>query len=308
MDGVLVIDKPAGPTSHDVVACVRRALGAARVGHTGTLDPMATGVLPLVVGRATRLARFLSSDEKEYEAVVRLGQDTDTGDATGRTVAAEPDAPVGPDGPGPATADRGAITLALAGFAGSYLQTPPAYSAKKVGGVRAYALARRGQAVEPRPVRVTARTVELLDVDGLDVRVHVVCSAGFYVRALARDLGRTLGTGAHLAALRRLRSGPFAAEDSVKLEQVEAEGAAAARRLVPLHSLLTHLPSLVLTGDGLRQAMHGKDVGASGIQGGRLPDAFWPPYVRLFDPAGLLVALAEPADRPGFLHPAVVVV
>ena len=209
MDGLLVIDKPVGPTSHDVVARVRRMLGEQRVGHTGTLDPGASGVLPLVVGRATRLARFLSAAEKSYEAAIRLGVATDTGRRAGTA--------------GRATVFKGrfpdasAIDRALDAFRGTFLQQPPAYSAKKIGGKRSHRLARaqraRGRltcrpaspALPPRPPsapchgsRAGARQRR-----GDRVTLRVDCSAGFYVRSLAHDLGERLGIGAHLARLRR---------------------------------------------------------------------------------------------------------
>ena len=220
----LVIDKPAGPTSHDVVARVRRALGTSRIGHTGTLDPLATGVLPLVVGRATRLASLFSGAEKEYDAGVRLGLATDTYDA------AHLSGPV-PDAPAGIGAD--AIEAALEAFRGTYSQAPPAYSAKKINGVAAYKLARRNEPVQPRAVTVTVHRLTLLSyANGLaQLRVH--CSAGFYVRSLAHDLGARLGCGAHLESLRRTRAGSFDESAAVPLAEVESEGPDAARRLVP---------------------------------------------------------------------------
>ena len=203
MDGLLVIDKPSGPTSHEVVARVRRALGERRIGHTGTLDPAATGVLPLVLGRATRLARFLSASDKSYEAVVRLGVATDTYDGAGT--------PAGPSYQG-ALPSREAIDRALDAFRGTFLQQPPAYSAKKIDGRRSYSLARAaarsaGDGIErsstgagalPTPVSVTTHSIVLVSVEGDRVTLNVSCSAGFYVRALAHDLGVRLGIGAHL--------------------------------------------------------------------------------------------------------------
>jgi tRNA pseudouridine55 synthase len=309
VDGVLVIDKPAGPTSHDVVARVRRVLHADRVGHTGTLDPIATGVLPLVVGRATRLARFFSSADKEYEAAIRLGQPTDTDDATGR--AQEAPGVAGPmaEEPRPVeTVTRVDLDGALRAFIGTYEQTPPAFSAKKIDGVRAYVLARRGRATEPRPVTVTVHHLTLLSFDAGVVRLLVASSAGFYVRSLARDLGRRLGTGAHLAALRRVRSGEFGGDQAVPLDTIEREGLDARRRVTPLHALLPHLPGLVLTEDGTRRAAHGNDVGPADLAAGwTFPAGATAGSVRLLGPAGELVAVAEPAGKPGFLHPAVVV-
>ena len=194
--GVLVVDKPTGPTSHDVVQVARRSFGA-RVGHTGTLDPLASGVLPLVLGRATRLARFMSAGEKTYEATVVFGRETDTYDAAGQTTAETGDAPAAE-----------ALAALVAALPGRRPQTPPAYSAKKIGGEAAHRLARRDAAVVPAPVEVEIHEATLLGVDGAEARLRLRVSAGFYVRSLAHDLGRQLGTGAHLGALRRVRVGP----------------------------------------------------------------------------------------------------
>jgi tRNA pseudouridine55 synthase len=311
MDGVLVIDKPCGPTSHDVVASVRRAIGIDRVGHTGTLDPMATGVLPLVIGRATRLARFLSAADKEYDAAIRLGDETDTDDACGRPTdpadreveAAEP----GPKRP-PIDVARAELDAVLGSFVGTYEQTPPAFSAKKIQGVRAYALARRGEMVAPKAATVTVHRLALVSFDEGIVRVTLTCSPGFYVRALARDLGRRLRTGAHLSALRRVRSGAFDSQAAVPLASVERDGIDALQHLVPMHSLLGHLPALVLTGEGLRRAAHGHDVGPGDLAHMEGLTLATTGPVRLLDEGGKLVAIAESGRVPGFLHPAVVVV
>ena len=195
MDGVLVIDKPAGLTSHDVVARVRRALGIRRVGHLGTLDPMATGVLPLVVGRATRLASLLAPAQKTYDGIVQLGVVTDTYDATGTVATDIRDRMAGGD-PAPPTAD--AVARAAEAFTGTFLQQPPPFSAKKVRGVRAYRLARRQRPVAPEPVTVTVHAIDILEVTPMRVRCRVTCDAGFYMRALAHDLGAALGCGACL--------------------------------------------------------------------------------------------------------------
>lgn len=306
MNGVLVIDKPTGPTSHDVVALVRRALGETRVGHTGTLDPMATGVLPLVVGRATRLASLLSGADKTYEAGVRFGCATDTYDATGR-VAGDPDAPVASTleiGP-PEGLTAAAIEAALPRFRGTYEQTPPQYSAKKIGGVASYKLARRRVDVAPAPVQVTVHELVLLGYEDGLATVRVTATAGFYVRSLAHDLGAVLGCGGHLAALRRTRAGSFTLDAAVPLELVQREGAAAERRLIPLDQLLPDIPAARLTEGGARRAGHGAAVGPADIAaaaadtgGGR---------VRLLDAGGHLLGLAEP--RPGgVLQPVVVLV
>ena len=197
MDGVLVVDKPAGPTSHDVVSRVRRVLGTKRIGHTGTLDPLATGVLPLVIGRATRLASLLSGADKEYDAGVRLGLSTETYDAADR---------VGPPPDPPPDIDFMRVELALDQFRGTFEQAPPAYSAKKIDGVAAYKLARRHTPVQPRSVQVTVAHLALHSYDRGLAQLRVRASAGFYVRSLAHDLGQRLGCGAHLETLRRVRA------------------------------------------------------------------------------------------------------
>ncbi len=310
MHGVLVIDKPSGPTSHDVVARVRRALGEKRIGHTGTLDPLATGVLALVVGRATRLAQFLTGDEKEYLATVRLGLATPTYDAEGLG----PDFRLKPDATGPREEPGGAdfrlkpdaavIECALAQFRGTCLQTPPPYSAKKVAGVRAYRHARNQQAVELTPVPVTVRALECVRYAGERLELHVACSSGFYVRTLAHDLGQRLGCGAHLEALRRTRSGQFRLDQALPLDRVESDPASGAARLVPMEDLLPGFPAAVLNEAGVRRVSHGNTV-AAGHLARNLTNAGIPSKVRLFDPTGTLVALAD-LQPGGVLHPVVV--
>ncbi|HWP99027.1 MAG TPA: tRNA pseudouridine(55) synthase TruB [Vicinamibacterales bacterium] len=309
LDGVLVVDKPAGPTSHDVVARVRRALRLRRVGHTGTLDPPATGVLPLVLGRATRLSRYFTGADKGYEAVIRLGLATDTYDAGG--------APLPPPGDRPvSTITRQEIAEALEAFRGTFEQTPPPYSAKKIGGVRAYRLARRQEAATPEPVRVTVSRLEIAAFEDTRLELVVEASAGFYVRSLAHDLGVRLGCGAHLESLRRFRSGEFRLDQAVPLEALEARPELARERLVPIDRLLTRFPGVVLNEGGVRRAAHGNvirygDVARLLPSEGPLPgETRWPAVgssVRLFDPSGALVAIAE--TRAGrFLHPVVVLV
>ena len=295
-DGVLVVDKPAGPTSHDIVAAVRRRLRGAKVGHTGTLDPFATGVLPLVVGRATRLARFLTAADKEYDALIRLGRATDTCDLTGRVTF---EAPAGFAPPAPA-----AVAAAIDGFVGTWMQTPPAYSAKLAGGVRAYEQARRGEAVDRPPARVTVSRLELLSIEGPLVRVRLVCSAGFYVRAFADAVGRELGTRGCLDALRRLRSGSFTLAEAVPVAALDAGGLDG--RLLPLESLLPEWPAVGLTAEGAAWAAHGRDLGPAQCRSGQ-GSAPAGSAVRLFAPDGRLVALAE-GGAGGILHPSVVLV
>ncbi|MGE3179837.1 MAG: tRNA pseudouridine(55) synthase TruB [Vicinamibacterales bacterium] len=347
LDGLLVVDKPAGPTSHDVVARVRRLLGERRIGHAGTLDPLATGVLVLVVGRATRLAQFMSGDEKAYDATVRLGVATDTYDADGT--------PVGDPYTGP-WPGRDLVTAALDGFLGTHLQAPPRYSAKKIAGQRSYALARRAAraagppgssaalvsgppensearaeaslessaapaaAPAPAPVPVTLRSCAVGRYgDGL-LELSIACSAGFYVRTLAHELGQRLGTGAHLAALRRTRSGAASLAQAVPLAEIEADPERARAALVPMAGMLPDLPAVVLTEAEVQRVAHGGTIvldDAGRVRAGDVPAGLAsagsgsPPAsaskaVRLVAPSGALLAIATPVGPPGTLHPSVV--
>jgi len=298
MNGVLVVDKPAGPTSHDVVARVRRSLGMSRVGHTGTLDPFATGVLPLVIGRATRLAAMLSGADKAYDAGVRFGAATDTYDGTDWT---------GPPPPAPQELSAARINEALDAFRGTFLQMPPAYSAKKIRGVAAYKLARRNAPVELQAVSVSVSRLELLEYrEGL-ARLSVTATAGFYVRSLAHELGQRLECGGHLESLRRCRAGVFALADATTLEQIETEGRDAAARLVRLEGLLPDMPSAVLDERGARRAAHGNTLGPSDVAsfGGLTGPRTGAERFKLLDGSGRLVGIAE--SRPdGLLHPIIV--
>ena len=301
MDGLLVVDKPVGPTSHDVVARVRRATGERRIGHTGTLDPRASGVLPLVLGRATRLARFLTAADKSYTAVIRLGIATDTYDADGR--------PVGEPYTG-RPPDRVAIERTLETFRGTSLQQPPAFSAKKIAGVRSYRTARAqrtasggSSAVEPPPaVEVTVFELQLIDVGDFQVELSLTCSSGFYVRTLAHDLGQRLGCGGHLAELRRTRSGDLPLSEATPLEQIERDPGAAASALIPTARMLTGLPAATLSDDGVRRARHGRTLGDAEITTRTAPAGA---VTRLLDPAGDLVGIAENSGA-GLLHPVVI--
>ena len=316
MDGLLVVDKPSGPTSHDVVARIRRALNETRIGHTGTLDPMATGVLLLVVGKATRLAKFLNASDKSYEAVVRFGFATDTADAQGR--------PLGPVSDR-AMPSREAIEAALDAFRGTFLQQPPAFSAKKIGGQRSYKLARDARLKPsryedpalPAPASVTAHAIRVVSLDGDHVTLSLDCSAGFYVRSLAHDLGERLGIGAHLAALRRTRSGDFGLDRALALEAAQADPRCAADAIVPLADMLPALPSVILTPEGVVRVAHGQDIRpldeVSTLNGQRSAIGPEPlavshqPFVKLLDLRGDLLAIAEPTGA-GLLHPSVVLV
>jgi tRNA pseudouridine55 synthase len=321
LDGVLVVDKPSGPTSHDVVAAIRRLAAPARVGHTGTLDPLATGVLPLVIGRATRLSRFLACGTKVYRAEVQLGVATDSYDAEGSPVS------LGLPGEGGRLGwpDAAAVEAALARFRGAYAQTPPPFSAKKVGGTPAHRLARRDRPVALEPVPVVVHRLALLEADGPRLALEIECSAGFYVRALAHALGVALGCGAHLAALRRTRSGDFGEDAAHTLEAVLAEPERMAQRLVSLDRLLPALPAAHLGAREAGRVAHGQavvvgdvdrweggeveDAAARGEEAGTVPGAEpspGPGMVRLFGPDGRLLGLARRTG--GVLQPTVVLV
>ena len=311
MHGVLIVDKPAGPTSHDVVARVRRAIGISRIGHTGTLDPLATGVLALVVGRATRLAQFLSSDEKQYVAGVRLGWATATYDAEERTVRGERNELIvqPPQRPAPAIGDA-QIREALTGFVGSYAQLPPPFSAKKIGGTPAYLLARLQKDVELKPAEVTVKALELTALDEGLATLRIVCSSGFYVRSLAHDLGERLGCGAHLESLRRTRAGDFTVADATPLDVIMAEGLEALRRLLPLPSLLHKLPRVVVNARGAKRAAHGNALATEDLSEGdasTLAATGNPGPVRVVDADGALLAIGQ-MGRGGVLQPVVVLV
>ncbi|MBA2301079.1 MAG: tRNA pseudouridine(55) synthase TruB [Acidobacteria bacterium] len=309
MDGVLVIDKPPGPTSHDVVAWARRVLREKRIGHTGTLDPLATGVLPLVIGRATRLASLLSSAEKEYEASVRLGAATDTYDATARLAAGGPP-PTDPQ------IEPGQVEEALAGFRGTFEQMPPPYSAKKVGGIPGYRLARKNAPTTLSPVSVTVQELTLLGIESGLIRLRVVGSPGFYVRSLAHDLGVRLGCGGHLETLRRTRAGRFALDVAVRLEDLERDALLAESRLVPIDAMLPDLPAVQLNERGARKASHGNSLSSEDLaETGPGPDLHrtagqsgpGPGRVRLMDPDGRLLGIAE-SGADGLLRPSIVLV
>lgn len=248
--GVLVIDKPAGMTSHDVVAAVRRLLRVRQVGHFGTLDPFATGVLPLSIGKATRFAQFYLKSRKAYEGAIRFGFSTDTYDATG-TPESEPT---------PAAIDRARLESVLGEFTGRLQQTPPAFSAKRVGGVRAYELARKHKPVKLEPVEVEVYAIELLGVEQDLARFAVECSGGTYVRSLAHDVGRKMDCPAHLASLRRTAVAEFRLERAVTLDKLEraASEENAQSLAVPLEALLPDCPELVVRGREEQSVRHGR--------------------------------------------------
>jgi len=244
MDGVLVIDKPGGVTSHDVVKRVRKLLNMHRVGHLGTLDPMATGVLPMCVGRATRIGRFFPTSPKEYSGLIRFGFSTTTYDREGE--------PSGPAEPFINTRDE--VARAMQDLTGSYDQIPPSFSAKKWGGTPSYKLARQGQMIENVPVRVDVAAFDLLEFLPPLMRFRVVCSGGTYVRSLAHDLGQRLGCGAHLESLRRTQSGDFLIDQAVQLNM------AARSDVIPLGKLLLEWPGLEVSGEEEKRVRHGNPI------------------------------------------------
>ncbi len=252
--GVLNINKPSGMTSHDVVDCVRRIVGMQRVGHTGTLDPQATGVLPVCVGRATRIAQYLTQAEKEYLMTLRLGVTTDTLDAAGKETGRVSDLSV----------RREDVEAILPRFVGKIQQVPPLYSAKKHQGERLYRLARRGETVEREPVTVTIVALEFLGFELPDVRLKATCSKGTYARSLCDDIGRALGCGGHLYTLCRTRAGRFALEGSVTLEGLE-ERVRAGRLgevLMPISEALAHLPGARVAPEAGPLILHGNAITA----------------------------------------------
>jgi tRNA pseudouridine55 synthase len=265
-EGLLLIDKPAGLTSHDVIDRVRRSLGTRKVGHAGTLDPLATGLLLIGVGRATRLLRFLADLDKTYEGAARLGIETDTLDADGevtRTVEL------------PAALDPAEIRRAMQSFEGESLQRPPAYSAVKVGGRKLYEAARAGEVLEAaaRPIRV--RGFELLRAAGSDADFRVTCSSGTYVRVLVADVGSALGCGAHLTRLRRTTIGPFQVEEATAADTPGVP--------LPLERTVAHLPRVDLESEEALAARHGRILGPAGLAG---------PY-GVFSPEGRLIGVYE---------------
>lgn len=309
----MIIDKPAGLTSHDVVARVRRILRERRVGHTGTLDPFATGVLIVLVGRTTRLAQFLSGAEKEYHAVIRFGYSTETGDLTGNPTRkiSEPTTRSSPL----AWSDR-EIEAALRSLRGEIDQIPPMYSAKKRDGRKLYELARRGEIVERKSVRVKVREFEAMRCGGrflkdnedgtVDLAVRVVCSAGTYVRTLAEALGERLGIGAHLAELRRTRAGEFSIASAVTLDQLKDkvdEEALATILLLP-DAALRSMPFVDLTEGDAQRVRQGIAIHLSRHSAGAAAQG---ENVRMRDEAGTLVAVGWYDAASKSLQPRVVI-
>ncbi|RYZ37266.1 MAG: tRNA pseudouridine(55) synthase TruB [Myxococcaceae bacterium] len=274
MDGVLVIDKPLGPTSFDVVRQVRSLLKVKKAGHTGTLDPMATGVLPVCLGEATKVAGYITEGDKAYDAVVRLGIETDTQDAQGKTTAEAPVPPL----------TAAVLEAALAPFRGTFEQVPPMYSAVKIAGKRLYELARAGEEVERASRTVTVHELVLRDFSADRLTLSVRCSKGFYVRTLAYELGRALGCGAHLEALRRTASGPFNLSRALPLGELGSlSRETVAGRLVSLGDALTDLPLVRVGAEDAKRVSHGVPVEV----------APQPGKVRVLGPDDALLAMAE---------------
>ena len=292
MDGIIVVDKPRGWTSHDVVNRVRRLAGTRRVGHLGTLDPPATGVLPVVVGRATRLAQFYARNDKIYEAVICFGYATDTYDGDGERTSGER----------AVVLDAAALETALARFRGRFEQSPPPVSAKKIGGRPAYELARKQQTVELNPVPVEVYSLDVLRVGGCEAEVRVHCSAGTYLRSIAHELGQDFGCGAFLKSLRRTASGDFRIESAHTLDDL---GALAAEdglldALIPASQLLPEFPSEIVDSITAGQIRNGRDFRVSPFQARRGAR-----FVKAVTAQGDLVAIGE-ARLPHLYHPVLV--
>lgn len=292
VDGALIVDKPSGWTSHDVVNKVRRFAGTRKVGHLGTLDPSATGVLPLVIGRATRLAQFYTHNDKVYEAVIRFGYATDTYDADGQPMSSVQTVTVAAD----------ELESVLAKFRGRFVQTPPAISAKKIGGRPAHELARKNQPVELKPVEVEVFSLDLLSVDGCEARIRVHCASGTYIRSIAHDVGQFLGCGAHLACLRRLQSGDFKIEDAHDLDELRhlAENGRFAEVVIPAANLLPTFPSEQVDAITAVQIRNGRTFRVSPFQVSATAR-----YVKALGSSGELIAVGE-AFMPHVYQPIVV--
>ena len=310
IDGILIIDKPEGITSHDVVARCRRILKTKRIGHTGTLDPFATGVMVILVGQATRLAQFLDKDTKEYEALVRFGFETETGDSTGQLRITNYE-----------LRDFSVEELenVLAQFRGEIEQTPPMYSAKKVEGRKLYELARKGIEIERKPVKVRIYELEILTPENteklkpkqngfglwtFDFRLRVSCSAGTYIRVLAEDIGRRLGVGAHLAELRRTRAGKFDISKSVTLEELEkiVSENRLEEVLISMNETVSHLSEIRLSAEEIARTKNGMKLRKE------LNDADDGSFVRMTDGNANLIAVGFYKKSEKTVQPKIVLV
>jgi tRNA pseudouridine55 synthase len=292
LDGVIVVDKPQGWTSHDVVGKMRRIANTKKIGHLGTLDPIATGVLPLVIGRATRLAQFYTRSDKIYEGTVRFGWATNTYDRAGEAVGPKVEYMIDPE----------ALEAALEPFRGEFLQTPPAVSAKKVDGRRAYELARQAVIVELEPVAVQVYEIAVLEAAGAEARLRVHCSGGTYMRSIAHELGRVLGCGAHLHELRRVASGEFELEQGRTIEQLESLAAddRLLDALVPTANMMPSMPSVFVDDVTAAQIRNGRNFPASPFRSQPASRR-----VKAVTRQGDLVAIGE-AVLPNLYHPIVV--
>lgn len=292
MDGVIIVDKPRGWTSHDVVNKMRRFAGTRKVGHLGTLDPSATGVLPLVIGRATRLAQFYTRNDKIYEGIIHFGQSTDSYDADGEPTS--PEVAV--------TLDRATVDAALDRSRGEFEQMPPPVSAKKIAGKPAYELARKQQPVDLKAVPVNIYSLKILNLEGCEATVRVHCSAGTYLRSIAHDAGQALGCGAYLRNLRRLASGDFKIEGARTLEELAklSEEGRIAEALVPASQLLPEFPAEMVDAITAGQIRNGRDFRVSPFRpqtGSR--------FVKALNSEGDLIAIGE-ARLPHLYHPVLV--
>ena len=299
MIGALLIDKPKGLTSHDVVARVRRIVGIRRVGHAGTLDPFATGLLILCLGRATRLAQFLVDLDKEYVAAVRLGFATDSQDLTGKQITSLTSSE---------KVSLDDVRRVLSEFTGPQLQTPPMFSAKKIAGERLYRAARAGREVERKPVRITIHSIELMgpligNDDGTrDFPIRVKCSSGSYIRTVAHDIGARLGVGAHLSGLRRTAVGSFGISRALSLEQLEARqcNGTLMEEIVRPAEMLEHLRVVNVGRDGVESVRHGRSI--------RLPAPEGDVPIRVCDPEGNLIAVGDYDPGLMVLRPRIVLI
>jgi tRNA pseudouridine55 synthase len=292
VDGVIIVDKPSGWTSHDVVNKMRRFAGTRKVGHLGTLDPSATGVLPLVIGRATRLAQFYSRNDKVYEGVIHFGYATGSYDADGTPTSPEVNV----------TLDRSELEVVFDSFRGEFMQVPPPVSAKKIGGKPAYEFARKNQPVELEPVAVHVYSLEVLGLENNEVTVRVHCSAGTYLRSIAHEAGQKLGCGAFLKSLRRTASGDFKIQMARTLDEL-AELAAAGRveeALLPAAQLLPEFPLEMVDSITAGQIRNGRDFRVSPFQIRASAR-----YVKAVTAQGELIAIGE-ARLPHVYHPVLV--
>lgn len=278
ISGLVIIDKPAGMTSHDVVDHIRRQFSITRVGHLGTLDPMATGVLPVCLGKATRLAQYITGSPKEYLGELRFGFSTTTYDHEGS--ATSPECPL--------TAQAGEVHTAMRTLTGRLSQVPPAYSAKKIGGVPSHRLARQGKIIEPQPCQVEVYEFEMTKFDPPSMQFRVACSPGTYIRSLAHDLGQVLECGAHLTSLRRTRSGEFTVAQAIPLARISRTD------VTPIEELLESWPRVDVSDIDEQKVRHGNQILCE-AQG---------QFARIFNKRGEFLAVA--AIENGFVHPRLV--